>query len=87
MADHYNLYELKQFAATIAECMDFSLPNNYAPSIGWAVNLLKERMDGAADRVVLYHADAVGFTYGRNIIIASRRFTAIPPCLFRLSVR
>ena len=60
MADHYNLYELKQFAATIADCMDFPLPETYAPSIGWAANILKERMGGAADRVVLYHADAVG---------------------------
>ncbi len=60
MADHYNLYELKQFAATIAECMDFQLPETYAPSISWAANILKERMGGAADRVVLYHADAVG---------------------------
>ena len=60
MADHFNLYELKQFAATIAECMDFPLPESYAPSIGWAAKLLKERMGGAADRVVLYHADAVG---------------------------
>jgi hypothetical protein len=60
MAEHYNLYELKQFAATIAECMDFPLPEAYAPSVGWAANILKERMGGAADRVVLYHADAVG---------------------------
>jgi len=60
MADHYNLYELKQFAATIAECMDFPLPETYAPSISWMANILKERMGGAADRVVLYHADAVG---------------------------
>ena len=60
MADHYNLYELKQFAATIAECMDFPLPDTYAPSISWAAKILKERMGGAADHVVLYHADAVG---------------------------
>ena len=60
MADHFNLYELKQFAATIAECMNFELPETYAPGISWAANLLKERMGGAADRVVLYHADAVG---------------------------
>ena len=60
MADHYNLYELKQFAATVAECMEFPLPETYAPSVGWAAKLLKERLGGAADRVVLYHADAVG---------------------------
>ncbi len=60
MADHYNLHELKQFAATIAECMEFPLPDAYAPSVSWAAKLLKERMGGAADRVVLYHADAVG---------------------------
>lgn len=60
MAEHYNLYELKQFAATIADCMDLPLPDTYAPSIDWAAKILKERMGGAADRVVLYHADAVG---------------------------
>ena len=60
MADHFNLYELKQFAATVAECMNFELPETYTPGISWAANLLKERMGGAADRVVLYHADAVG---------------------------
>ena len=60
MADHYNLYELKQFAATVAECMEFPLPETHAPSVSWAAKILKERMGGAADRVVLYHADAVG---------------------------
>ena len=60
MADHYNLYPLKHFAATVADCMDFPLPDTYAPSISWAANILKERMGGSADRVVLYHADAVG---------------------------
>ncbi len=60
MADHYNYYPLKQFAATVAECMDFELPDTYADSISWAAKILKNRMGGAADRVVLYHADAVG---------------------------
>ena len=40
--------------------MDFPLPDTYAPSISWAAKILKERMGGAADHVVLYHADAVG---------------------------
>lgn len=60
MADHYNLYPLKHFAATVADCMDFPLPESYAPSIKWATNVLKNRLGGKADRVVLYHADAVG---------------------------
>ena len=60
MSDHYNLYPLKQFAATISECMELPLPDTYAPPINWAVNILKERLGGKADRVVLYHADAVG---------------------------
>ncbi|MBE6568842.1 MAG: hypothetical protein E7658_01320 [Ruminococcaceae bacterium] len=59
MADHYNYYPLKQFARTIADCMGMSLPEEYAPSIDWAANILKDRMGGTADRVVLYHADAV----------------------------
>ena len=33
MADHYNLYEMKQFARTVADCMDFPLPEDYAPGI------------------------------------------------------
>ncbi|MBE6885041.1 MAG: hypothetical protein E7487_10585 [Ruminococcaceae bacterium] len=60
MADHYNRYPLKQFAATIADCIDLPLPENYAPAIGWVSNILKERLGGTADRAVLYHADAVG---------------------------
>lgn len=60
MADHCNLYPLKHFAATVADCMDFPLPDTYAPSIRWAANILKQRLGGKADRVVLYHADAVG---------------------------
>ena len=60
MADHYNKYPLKHFAATVAACMNFPLPDSYAPPISWASDLLLKRMGGPADRVVLYHADAVG---------------------------
>ena len=59
MADHYNMYHLKHFAATVAECMDFKLPDGYAPAISWVSDILKRKMGGAADRAVLYHADAV----------------------------
>lgn len=60
MADHFNKFELKHFAATIADCMDFPLPETYAPGIKWVSDILKQRMGGPADRAVLYHADAVG---------------------------
>lgn len=60
MAEYYNFYPLKKFAATVADCMELKLPKNYAPSVLWASNILKTRLGGAADRVVLYHADAVG---------------------------
>jgi hypothetical protein len=60
MADHYNFYPMKTFASTIAACMDFPLPESYYPGVQWVSNIMKERMGGAADRVVLYHADAVG---------------------------
>lgn len=60
MADHYNLYPLKHFAALVADCMDVELPETYAPTIGWLSDILKSRLGGKADRVVLYHADAVG---------------------------
>ena len=60
MADHYNHYPLKHFAATVADCMDVPLPETYAPPVAWASSILKERLNGTADRVVLYHADAVG---------------------------
>ena len=60
MADHFNRYALKHFAATVAECMELPLPEEYAPSVPWAVNILKQRLGGRADRVVAYHADAVG---------------------------
>ena len=60
MADYYHLYELKRFAGTIASCMGMTLPEAYAPGIDWASEILRQRMGGTADRVVLYHADAVG---------------------------
>lgn len=60
MAEHFNKYPLKHFAANIAACMDLTLPDHYAPSIPWVCDILKARLGGTADRVVLYHADAVG---------------------------
>ncbi|MBQ6932953.1 MAG: alkaline phosphatase family protein [Clostridia bacterium] len=60
MADHYNYYPLKQFAAIVAECMEISLPDEFAPPVKWACQVLKERLGGTADRAILYHADAVG---------------------------
>ena len=60
MADHYNSFALRHFAGTVAGAMDIALPPAYAPGIGWAADILKGRMGGAADRVLLYHADAVG---------------------------
>ena len=60
MADHYHLFELKRFAGTIASCMGMTLPEAYAPGIDWAAEILRQRMGGTAERVVLYHADAVG---------------------------
>lgn len=60
MADHYNLYSLKHFAGIVADCMGITLPEPYAPSIGWLSGMLRERLGGTADRAVLYHADAVG---------------------------
>ena len=60
MADHYNLFPLKQFAGIVADCMDIALPETYAPGIDWLSDILKDRLGGTADRAVLYHADAVG---------------------------
>lgn len=60
MADHYNHYSLKHFAGIVADCMDMALPEAFAETIPWLSQLLKERLGGTADRVVLYHADAVG---------------------------
>jgi len=60
MADHYNYFPLKQFAATVADCMGLPLSDSCAPAIGWVSGLLKEQLGGPADRAVLFHADAVG---------------------------
>ena len=60
MADYYNNYSLKHFAGIVADCMDLELPKTFAPSVPWVSEMLKERLGGAADRAVLYHADAVG---------------------------
>lgn len=59
MADHFNLYPLKHFAGNVADIMGLPLPENYAPAISWLTSILKDRLGGNADRVVLYHADAV----------------------------
>ena len=60
MADHYHLFPLKHFAGIVADCMDITLPETYAPGIPWISAILKQRLGGPADRAVLYHADAVG---------------------------
>ena len=60
MADHFHYYELKTFAGTVADCMNFKLPETYATGIKWVSTLVKERLGGPADRAVIYHADAVG---------------------------
>jgi len=60
MADHYNLFSLKHFAGIVADCMEMPLPETFAPTIPWVSDILKQRLGGKADRVVLYHADAVG---------------------------
>lgn len=60
MADHFNFYSLRHFAGILADCMEIPLPESYAPGIPWLSDILKARLGGAADRAVLYHADAVG---------------------------
>lgn len=60
MADHFNQYHLRHFAATVADCINLPLPENYAPPIRWATDILKTRLGGTADCAVLFHADAVG---------------------------
>lgn len=60
MSDYYNVYPLKHFSATVAECMELPLLDSYAPPIKWMSRILKNRLGGKADRVLLYHADAIG---------------------------
>ena len=35
MADHFNHYPLKHFAATVADCMGMTLPETYAHILGF----------------------------------------------------
>ena len=60
MAEHFNCFPLKHFAGIVADCMGIKLPDSFAPGISWVSDILKARLGGAADRAVLYHADAVG---------------------------
>jgi predicted AlkP superfamily pyrophosphatase or phosphodiesterase len=60
MADYYNSYPLKAFAATVAECIGVEVGEEYAPSIKYLPPILKDRAGGIFNKVVLYHADAVG---------------------------
>ena len=60
MAEHFNHFPLKRFAGIVADCMGVALPESFAPGIPWVSDILKKQLGGAADRAVLYHADAVG---------------------------
>lgn len=60
MAEYYNSYKLSSMARTVAECMGLELPETYAPSIKWLSKILTERLGGKPDKVIIYHADAVG---------------------------
>lgn len=60
MAEHFNKYHLTHFARIVADAMGIELPEPFAPTINWLSNIICNRMNGKADRAVLYHADAVG---------------------------
>ena len=60
MAEHFNKYHLTHFAGIVANAMGIELPEPFAPTINWLSNIIHNRMNGKADRAVLYHADAVG---------------------------
>ena len=49
MADYYNKYALKQFAGTIAACMDMPLPESYAPIAHSHRNIMVEAVKQAED--------------------------------------
>jgi predicted AlkP superfamily pyrophosphatase or phosphodiesterase len=58
MGIHYNSIPMAKLAATLAGAMDLEGPRKAHPSIGWMNEIIRERL-GTADRVVMYHADAV----------------------------
>lgn len=60
MAEYLNTYHLTHFAGIVADALGIELPEEFAPTIGWVSDVLRSRLNGHADRAVLYHADAVG---------------------------
>lgn len=60
MAEYYNTYKLSTMARTLADCMEIDLPDEYGPGLPWLSALLKQRLGGKPDKVIVYHADAVG---------------------------
>ncbi len=60
MAEYLNSFHLSRFAGILADVMGLPLPDSFAAGIPWVSDLLKKQAGGTADRLVLYHADAVG---------------------------
>lgn len=60
MAEYYNSYHLTHFAGIVADALGVELPTCFAPTIKWVSDILQSRLNGRADRAILYHADAVG---------------------------
>jgi predicted AlkP superfamily pyrophosphatase or phosphodiesterase len=55
---HYNSIPMAKLAATLAGAMGLTAPRRAHPPVRWMNDIIRERL-GVADRIVMYHADAV----------------------------
>jgi len=55
-----NSYSMTQLSASIANAMGFEKPEFSDPSIPSVDRLVKEKLDGRADRVLIYNPDCIG---------------------------
>jgi hypothetical protein len=55
---HYNSIPMAKLAATLAGAMDLKAPERAHQPVRWMNEIIRERL-GVADRIVMYHADAV----------------------------
>lgn len=57
--DAQNEISLTKIAATIAEIMEVEAPQQADRSIGWLADIMKQMLDGKADKALIFSADAV----------------------------
>jgi len=64
--DSFNALSMTSVAATVADVMGIEPPRQAETKIGWLADLLKDKANGTADRVVMYNPDAIAMWLVQN---------------------